>query len=54
MNDPRLETIFSAALQKGSSAERAAYVEGACGADADLRGQGRNADAGPRGGGRFS
>jgi serine/threonine protein kinase/tetratricopeptide (TPR) repeat protein len=37
MKDSRLELIFDAALQKGSEGERAAYLEGACGRDADLR-----------------
>jgi serine/threonine protein kinase/tetratricopeptide (TPR) repeat protein len=37
MNDSRLELIFDAALQKGTKRERAAYLEGACGSDTDLR-----------------
>lgn len=39
MRDSRLEAIFDAALQKSASGERAAYLEGACGPDADLRGR---------------
>ncbi|MBS0263583.1 MAG: tetratricopeptide repeat protein [Planctomycetes bacterium] len=39
MKDPRLSDIFDAALQKSSSAERAAYLDGACGADANIRGR---------------
>src|SRR5437899_1161848 len=39
MKDTRLELIFDAALQKGSVGERAAYLEGACGRDVDLRGK---------------
>ena len=35
----RLETIFSTALEKKSAAERAAYLDQACGADAALRRQ---------------
>jgi hypothetical protein len=31
------ETIFAAALEKATPAERAAYLEGACGGDAELR-----------------
>ena len=37
MNDSRVEDIFNATLQKGSAVERAAYLDGACGNDADLR-----------------
>ena len=32
-----VERIFNAALEKQSAAERAAYLDGACGHDADLR-----------------
>ena len=39
MKDSRLEAIFDAAMQKGSEAERVAYLEGACGSNADLRGR---------------
>src|SRR5260370_904631 len=39
MIDSRLESIFDAALQKRSEGERAAYLEGACGSDGDLRGR---------------
>jgi len=39
MRDSRLELIFEAALEKGSEPERAAYLDGACGVDADLRGR---------------
>src|SRR5713101_5783646 len=39
MKDVRLSDIFDAALQKGSQAERAAYLEGACGANADMQGR---------------
>src|SRR5215469_85388 len=35
----RVEAIFFAALEKGSAAERADYVEAACGGDAQLRAQ---------------
>ena len=31
------ETIFEAAIQKPNPAERAAYLEGACGGDLELR-----------------
>ncbi|MFN0052402.1 MAG: protein kinase domain-containing protein [Planctomycetales bacterium] len=37
MKDSRLESIFDAALQKATSAERDAFLEGACGTDALLR-----------------
>src|SRR5262245_55038502 len=37
MRDSRLELLFDAALQKGSDGERAAYLDGACGPDVDLR-----------------
>src|SRR5262245_1968729 len=37
MKDSRLELIFDAALHKATEGERAAYLEGACGRDADLR-----------------
>src|SRR5262245_26611698 len=37
MRDSRLELLFDAALQKPSEVERAAYLEGACGPDLDLR-----------------
>jgi len=37
MKDSRLEAIFDGALQKASDAERAAYLEGACGPNAELR-----------------
>jgi len=37
MSDSRIEVVFDAALQKGSSPERSAYLEGACGEDMDLR-----------------
>jgi hypothetical protein len=33
----RVETIFFAALEKKAGAERAAYLDEACGADAALR-----------------
>ncbi|MFQ5805109.1 MAG: tetratricopeptide repeat protein [Phycisphaerae bacterium] len=33
----RLEQLFSAALKRGSGAERAAFLDGACGDDVDLR-----------------
>ncbi|MBI3860326.1 MAG: protein kinase, partial [Planctomycetia bacterium] len=39
MKDPRISDIFDAALQKGSEAERAAFLEGACGSNADMRGR---------------
>ena len=39
MIDSRLEAIFDGALQKASDAERAAYLEGACGQNVDLRGR---------------
>src|SRR5579872_2450 len=39
MIDSRLEAILDAALQKETDAERAAYLEGACGLNADLRGR---------------
>jgi serine/threonine protein kinase len=34
-----VEAVFFAALEKGTAAERAAYLESACGADAELRRQ---------------
>ncbi|MSR59121.1 MAG: serine/threonine protein kinase [Planctomycetaceae bacterium] len=37
MKDPRLSAIFDAALQQGSNAQRAAYLDGACGPNAGLR-----------------
>jgi serine/threonine protein kinase len=39
MKDLRVEEIFNAALQKGSAVERVAYLDGACGSNADLRGR---------------
>jgi serine/threonine protein kinase/tetratricopeptide (TPR) repeat protein len=39
MKNARLSDIFDSALQKRSDAERAAFLEGACGSDADLRGR---------------
>src|ERR1700719_1480174 len=36
---PSLDTIFCAAVEIGSAAERAAYIAGACGTDHDLRGR---------------
>jgi serine/threonine protein kinase/lipoprotein NlpI len=36
---PSLDTIFCAAVAIPSAAERAAYIAGACGADAELRGR---------------
>src|SRR5690242_10840081 len=36
-NDNRLETIFAAALVKGSREERAAYCDEACAGNAELR-----------------
>ncbi len=39
MIDSRLESIFDAALQKRSEGERAAFLEGACGSDGELRGR---------------
>lgn len=39
VNSTDVETIFNAALQKGSTAERFAYLDGACGSDAELRGR---------------
>ena len=37
MIDSRLEAIFDGALQKASDVERAAFLEGACGPNVDLR-----------------
>lgn len=37
MNDPRIESVFSAALEKETGVERDAYLEGACMGDPDLR-----------------
>ncbi len=37
MKDSRLEAIFDGALQKASDVERAAYLDGACGPNVDLR-----------------
>ncbi|MHC4549454.1 MAG: serine/threonine-protein kinase [Planctomycetota bacterium] len=37
MTDEKVEEIFHAALRKGSAAERAAFLDGACGYDAALR-----------------
>ena len=37
--DPHLMTLFSAALDRGPGADRAAYLDQACGADPDLRGR---------------
>jgi serine/threonine protein kinase/tetratricopeptide (TPR) repeat protein len=39
MKDIRLSDIFDAALQKPSTAERAAFLDGACGSNADIRGR---------------
>jgi serine/threonine protein kinase len=38
-NAPALEALFFAALEKGTAAERAAYLDKACGGDAELRRQ---------------
>src|SRR4051812_10421228 len=38
-NAARVEAIFFAALEQGTAAERAAYLDSACGADAQLRRQ---------------
>ena len=37
MNNSRVESVFNAALEKGSIVERAAYLDGACSSDPDLR-----------------
>jgi hypothetical protein len=37
INPDQVENVFSAALCKASLAERAAYLDGACGADAAMR-----------------
>ena len=37
MNDSRVEAVFNAALAKRSGVERAAYLDGVCGEDPDLR-----------------
>jgi hypothetical protein len=37
MRDSRVESIFSAALMRSSLVERAAYLDGACEGDADMR-----------------
>jgi ABC-2 type transport system permease protein len=37
MRNSQIESIFNAALQKASTVERVAFLEGACGNDADLR-----------------
>src|SRR5690349_10360098 len=40
MSDPaRVEEVFFAALEKGNAAERAAYLDSACGGDTGLRRQ---------------
>ncbi len=39
MKDIRLSDIFDAALQKDSAGERAAFLDGACGSNADIRGR---------------
>jgi eukaryotic-like serine/threonine-protein kinase len=38
-NASRVETLFFAALELGTAAERAAYLDSACGGDAELRRQ---------------
>src|SRR6201988_4814616 len=39
MSEKRIESIFSAAIQKPPNGERAAYLDGACSCDVNLRAQ---------------
>src|SRR5262245_9241642 len=39
VDTPSLDTIFCAAIEIASAEDRAVYVAGACGSDADLRGR---------------
>ena len=52
-NDPKVMTIFAEALERTDPAARAAYLDGVCGDDADLRSQVEALLAAHDGAGRF-